>query len=264
MPYIVICEPWNSLEQDLMHDSCKQTPQDSWSCGSAAEYAKIQGWKSSDTLPKRIIIEFIQLRCVSAIIDVAVLPVRILLIFVMSWFFVDVLQGMAFNCVERVKFYATQLPQDLTGMAQALQLNAMNPAAPKVHSFFFTRKSVGVSQSWATAGTPYAIHILIQISSIVHAYSYSFLQNELMFIGGMKSGKIWDKKSAHSSIFHADSMLSFLSESLLPPQEAPRIGPLRPPQGWPSRGVLEARFSFETRADHRWFSQESYDNHGFL
>ena len=184
MSYIVICEPWNSLEQDLMHDSCKQTPQDSWSCGSAAEHAKIQGWKSSDTLPKRIIIEFIQLRCVSAIIDVAVLPVRILLIFVMSWFFVDVLQGMAFNCVERVKFYATQLPQEWRKHCSI----AMNPAAPKVHSFFFHSEICRCFSKLGYCRYPICHPHFIQISSIVHAYSYRFLQNELMFIGGMKSG----------------------------------------------------------------------------
>lgn len=113
--YIVICEPWNNLEQDLMHDSCKQTPQDSWSCGSAAEHAKIQGWKSSDTLPKRIIIEFIHLRCVSAIIDVAVLPLRILLIFVMSWFLCPPRYGLQLRGTREVLRHATT-----TGMAQAL------------------------------------------------------------------------------------------------------------------------------------------------
>ena len=92
----------------------------------------------------------------------------------------------------------------------------MNPAAPKVHSFFFTRKSVDVSQSWATAGTPYSIHIpstfhphFIQISSIVHAYSYSFLQNDLIFIGGMKSGEQISSFFHIPCIFHAN----ILSES---------------------------------------------------
>ena len=112
---------------------------------------------------------------------------------------------------------------------------AMNPAAPKVHSFFFTRKSVGVSQSWATAGTPYSIHI----SSTFHP---DFIHSPCIFL---QFSRKWADFHWRDEIWRTNQLIlpypmHILSESLLPPQEAPRLRPLRPPQGWPSRGILEA------------------------
>jgi len=236
---IVICESWNNLEQDLMHDSCKQTPQDSWRCGSAAEHAKIQGWKSSDTLPKRIIIEFIQLRCVSAIIDVAVLPVRILLIFAMSWFLCPPRYGLQLRGTREVLRHATT-----TGMAQALPWTQL---LQKSIRFF----SLGNLSVFLKVGLLQVPHIpstfhphFILISSIVHAYSYSFLENELIFIGGMKSGEQISSFFHIPCIFSQNRFFHHRRRLAFDHFDHHRAGPV---------GASWRRHSFSTL--HGWFTQ---------
>ena len=139
---------------------------------------------------------------------------------------------MAFNCVERVKFYATQLPQELlrTSISESF------------HSEIY-----GCFSDWMAT---------IHIPSRFHPYSMQipmfFLQHELKTIGNMNGEKeywmnIWSF-SIPDSIQNPDDPdvifpLETARDELRLPQEASGITEIRPAPGWPSRGILEAGFS---------------------